>query len=110
MRKYIGKKTDGDGGRIDIIVTDGNGNAVIIENKIYAADQDKQMVRYHNYAKHNFNAHNLFYLSLYGEVHDGEKTLYDKKLDIRLEKVKTSSLYPMRTTYSNGLTTAWKRP
>lgn len=86
--KYIGKKTDGDGGRIDIIVTDGNGNAVIIENKIYAADQDKQMVRYHNYAKHNFNAHNLFYLSLYGEVHDGEKTLYDKKLDIRLEKSK----------------------
>lgn len=86
--KYIGKKTDGEGGRIDIIVTDGEGKAIIIENKIYAADQDRQMIRYYNYARHNFSAYNLFYLSLYGDVHDEERTLYDKKRNIRLAKDK----------------------
>lgn len=37
----IGKKIETSGGRIDIIIENGQ-HAVIIENKIYAGDQDKQ--------------------------------------------------------------------
>jgi hypothetical protein len=51
------------GGRIDIIVEDGK-KAIIIENKIYAQDQYKQLVRYNNYAKGNFADYRLLYLTL----------------------------------------------
>jgi hypothetical protein len=51
------------GGRIDIIVTDKkNHKNIIIENKIYAADQQCQLLRYYNFDK---NA-SLFYLTLDG--------------------------------------------
>ena len=33
-------------GRIDILVEDDKGKGVIIENKIYASDQDEQLIRY----------------------------------------------------------------
>jgi hypothetical protein len=35
-----------EGGRIDILITDSNGKHIIIENKIYAGDQQLQLVRY----------------------------------------------------------------
>lgn len=51
VEKHIGKlngdKTDG--GRIDIIVEDNNKKALIIENKIYAGEQENQLIRYNNY-------------------------------------------------------------
>ena len=50
------------GGRIDILLTDGKGNHIIIENKIYAKDQENQLIRYHNFDKQA----PLFYLNLYG--------------------------------------------
>lgn len=59
--KYIGPVTDTDGGRIDLYLTDGN-NYLIIENKIYAADQWNQLLRYHNYKK----SARLVYLTLDG--------------------------------------------
>lgn len=59
---YIGKKTKDRGGRIDIYISD-NENAIIIENKIYAGDQENQLLRYYN---HNDKA-SLFYLNLEGE-------------------------------------------
>lgn len=46
----IGEKTDDAGGRIDIRIVIGD-KAIIIENKIYAGDQDAQLLRYHNYGK-----------------------------------------------------------
>lgn len=50
---------------IDILIRDHN-HAVIIENKIYAGDQHKQLQRYHEYAKNlNFKPI-LFYLTLDG--------------------------------------------
>ncbi len=49
VERYVGRKTETEGGRIDIIVEDGT-NALIIENKIYARDQENQLLRYHNYA------------------------------------------------------------
>lgn len=39
--RYIGSVTKNEGGRIDIIIEDGN-HALIIENKIYAEDQENQ--------------------------------------------------------------------
>ena len=50
------------GGRIDIIINDGKNN-IIIENKIYAGDQPKQLVRYN---EHDKNAP-ILYLTLEGK-------------------------------------------
>ena len=64
----IGNKNEDatEGGRIDILITSTDGKAVIIENKIYAGDQEKQLVRYANYAKKKFSDYRLLYLNLYG--------------------------------------------
>lgn len=56
-----------EGGNIDILITDNKRNAIIIENKIYANDQEKQMTRYYNYAKRNHEKCYLFYLTLDGK-------------------------------------------
>lgn len=62
-----GKNEDcSEGGRIDIAV-ESNGKAIIIENKIYADDQEKQLVRYYNYGTKNCsNGFRLLYLTLDG--------------------------------------------
>lgn len=64
---YIGKKTEEKGGRIDIIIETPE-SAIIIENKIYAEDQENQLLRYYNYAnnKHYKNGYKLLYLTLTG--------------------------------------------
>ena len=41
------------GGRIDILIQDKEQRAIIIENKIDAVDQPKQLLRYYNYIKNN---------------------------------------------------------
>lgn len=65
--RYIGKKTKTEGGIIDIIIEDGN-HAIIIENKIYAPDQKKQLLCYYNYGKKKFpNGFKLLYLTLHGD-------------------------------------------
>lgn len=57
-----------DDGRIDITIEDKNGNCLIIENKIYAGDQDQQLIRYNNYAKKKYRHYQILYLTLWGEV------------------------------------------
>ena len=65
--RYIGKKTKTEGGIVDIIIEDGN-HAIIIENKIYAPDQENQLLRYYNYGKRRFpNGFKLLYLTLHGD-------------------------------------------
>ncbi len=67
----IGNITETTGGRIDILITDrsdtgsgkAGGHAIIIENKIWAADQPNQLVRYHNFAPKTA----LLYLTLNGD-------------------------------------------
>ena len=78
--RSIGRTTKTEGGRIDIIIEDGN-HAVIIENKIYAIDQKNQLLRYHNYgAKHFPKGFTLIYLTLDG--HDADSSsLGDKSID-----------------------------
>ena len=73
--------TDADktkGGRIDIVVKDLEGNVILIENKIYAAEQLNQLKRY----KKQFPNAELFYLTLDGKesgqitVGDDESKIY----------------------------------
>ena len=54
VEKFIGpiSKDKTTGGRIDILIEDKNGNCIIIENKIYAGDQEKQLLRYYHYKGH----------------------------------------------------------
>lgn len=61
---HIGKQSENEGGRLDIILQDRNNNCLIIENKIHAPDQEHQLLRYHNYNK---NA-TLVYLNLFGDT------------------------------------------
>ena len=77
--RNIGRKTKTEGGRIDIIIEDGN-HAVIIENKIYAEDQENQLLRYNNYGKKKFpNGFELVYLTLDG-VEPDKKSLDNKEI------------------------------
>lgn len=64
IEKYTHKidKNYNSGGQIDIILTDQNDKQVIIENKIFAKDQENQLLRYHNYNKNAL----LLYLTLDG--------------------------------------------
>ena len=64
------------GGRIDIIVVSGS-KAIIIENKIDAQDQYKQLVRYNNYAKDTFTDYRLLYLTLDKDAASDASTLSD---------------------------------
>ncbi|MFC4231319.1 PD-(D/E)XK nuclease family protein [Parasediminibacterium paludis] len=71
-----------EGGRIDIIIEDNLGHGVIIENKIYASDQEKQLVRYFNHAKREYpKGFKLIYLNLHGtkpsqsSIEDGKNVL-----------------------------------
>ena len=81
--RYIGPKTKTEGGRIDIIIEDGN-HAVIIENKIYAEDQENQLLRYYNYGKKHFpNGFELVYLTLEGDEPD-KKSLDNKVIPLQI--------------------------
>ncbi len=53
-----------EGGRIDILIKDKNNHAIVIENKIYAGEQEKQLIRYQNYAIKNSINFVLLYLTL----------------------------------------------
>lgn len=61
--KYVGRKTQTEGGRLDIMITDTQ-KVIIIENKIYAHDQGNQLLRYKNSAK-DFEDYKLYYLTLH---------------------------------------------
>lgn len=61
VERYIGPNTEDEGGRLDIIIEDGN-HAIIIENKIYAVDQKRQLLRYDNYGKKHFRYSDNYYL------------------------------------------------
>lgn len=74
---YTGPIAGDTGGRIDILVESKSSHyGLIIENKIYAGDQDKQLTRYDNYGKETFGAggYLLVYLTLYGYDASKEST------------------------------------
>lgn len=83
---YIGERTSTHGGRLDIIIIS-KGQAIIIENKINAGEQENQMIRYHNFAEENYpNNYALLYLSLDGSVHNEEITAHHNDFSISTNK------------------------
>jgi len=58
------------GGRIDIIIKDAHNHHIIIENKIYAGDQEHQLSRYYKYSD---NA-DIIYLTLDGKSPSKDST------------------------------------
>lgn len=56
-------------GRLDILISNNKGQAIIIENKIYAGDQWKQLKRYDNFASQKYHVGNyaILYLTLCGD-------------------------------------------
>ena len=60
--RNIGRKTETTGGKIDIIIEDGK-HALIIENKPGDEDQERQLLRYHNYAIDKYVDNILVYLT-----------------------------------------------
>ena len=60
---------DTSNGRIDILITNDKNQAIIIENKIYASDQPKQLIRYDEFAQRTFHKGNyaILYLTLWGD-------------------------------------------
>jgi len=68
-------------GRLDIFLEDSSGNAVIIENKINANDQDAQLKRYSEFAKNSYgiDRYLLLYLTLDGReasMRSGDQVAY----------------------------------
>ncbi len=64
VEKYIGQTSESEGGRIDILITSKENEKIIIENKIYAGDQDNQLIRYYNYGLKTSKTFSLYYLTL----------------------------------------------
>lgn len=64
----INKEFSASDGRMDILITNDKGQSIIIENKIYAPDQSKQLIRYNNFALNKYHKGNfaIFYLTLWG--------------------------------------------
>lgn len=61
------------GGRLDILIEISKDFAIIIENKIYADDQEKQLLRYYNYAQ-KYKKYIIFYLTLHGDEPSNNST------------------------------------
>jgi len=66
-------------GRLDILLRNSDNQGLLIENKIYALDQFKQLKRYYDYGKQEFKDNfKLLYLTLWGtESADTDKTQVD---------------------------------
>tara|TARA_B110001469_G_scaffold125200_1_gene140191 strand:+ start:112 stop:1173 length:1062 start_codon:yes stop_codon:yes gene_type:complete len=71
MEYHAGQKTETTGGRIDILIRNNKGVGIVIENKIYAEEQDNQILRYHN----EFPKAQILFLTLDGAApHSAEGT------------------------------------
>lgn len=79
VEKYIGKRTITTGGSIDIYIYDNLGDSITIENKIYAPDQENQLLRYYNYCDKN-----LLYLTLFGDE-PSEKSIVAEGIKLKTE-------------------------
>ncbi|TXE18408.1 hypothetical protein ES692_07105 [Psychroserpens burtonensis] len=78
IESFQGTVTETTGGYIDILITDFDGNSIMIENKIYAGEQKNQLLRYHN----SYPNGELLYLTLFGKqsAEDSSKKIEYKKI------------------------------
>ncbi|MFD2914781.1 PDDEXK-like family protein [Psychroserpens luteus] len=65
------------GGNIDILIRSINNKVIKIENKIYAKEQENQLLRYHNFQKDG----QLIFLTLRGHKSRDHDTLTNAKID-----------------------------
>ena len=82
---YIGHitKNGNEGGRMDIVLMDKHNHAIVIENKIDAQDQPKQLLRYDNYCRKHFkDNYRIYYLTKWG-VEPSEESCGKKDIDYR---------------------------
>ena len=80
-----------EGGRLDIIVESGK-KAIIIENKVYADDQEKQLIRYHNYATQHYGEGNYVLLYLCLNAHEAsDASTKSKNTELKVSE----SYYPI---------------
>lgn len=65
---YVGRVTEEEGGRVDILIhSESEKKAIIIENKIYASDGHNQLIRYNEYGNNHYgNNFIVLYLTLDG--------------------------------------------
>lgn len=89
---YIGPVEPTTGGRIDIFIKDAVGNCISIENKIYAGDQENQLIRYHNYQK---GKNTLYYLTLFGGEASEYSTEFDEAEDNKIELKANEDYFPI---------------
>ena len=80
-RAFVKTEHSTDEGRMDILITDQNGHAIIIENKLYAGDQWEQLKRYNAFANRKYDKgdYKILYLTLWGkdpEEHSGQGVDY----------------------------------
>lgn len=64
VEEFVGKKNEEQitGGRIDIVLKDLSNNIIVIENKIFAPEQENQIPRYRN----TYSEAAILYLTLFG--------------------------------------------
>ncbi len=90
VEKFIGyiNADSTQGGRIDLLIEDNKGKAVIIENKIDAEDQENQLLRYHNYGHDTYKDFRLLYLTKDGNL-PSEFSTNREKFDYRCISYRT---------------------
>lgn len=101
IEKDFGRETIDDngnhiGGRIDIFIKDDHDNIIVIENKIFAGDQDYQLERYWNSTKRKAQ---IIYLTLDG--HTPSKKSYGNNLS--LSSFKCLSYHDIKAWLIEGL-------
>ncbi len=72
----INKKKDL-GGNIDILIRSENNKVIKIENKIYAKEQENQLLRYHNFQKDG----HLIFLTLFGKKSNDHFDLVNREIE-----------------------------
>lgn len=88
------------GGRIDLIIHEKHNSAIIIENKIYADDQDKQLYRYCRYAQSTYKKSIVLYLTLDGKT-PSEKTTKGDDTKIKVDPQSISYQYHIKRWIEN---------
>ena len=87
-------------GRIDILIETDQW-CIVIENKIYADDQPRQMERYHEFASNEGKRYKLFYLTLWATA--------QARSHLATSRRAASTASPIRLTCSTGWRTASRR-
>jgi len=95
IEKYIGVVTPETGGQIDLLLTDDFNNCLIIENKIFAGDQENQLLRYYNFGcqqEKRGGSVKIIYLTLHG----------NSASDFSIGKLNSHNLYES-ISYKNNI-------